>query len=169
VILWENADRFCGDGSDDACTLVAPDTARIKTCPPALASPGRDQQADTPDYFSLCRWKTQNVTVAGNLFKLNPLAIGPDCTAASNCGFNGLFSQYGSTKPYTGWVVPLDISDHQDNTFRDNSYTGPWHFAGFALGDTASWSQWTSGFLAGNGSDGSFHAQDAGSTYNGRA
>lgn len=165
VILWENADRFCGDGSDGACTLVAPDTARMKTCPPALANPGRDQQADTPDYFSLCRWKTQNVTVADNVFDYSPSAIGPGCTAAGSCGFNGLFSQYGSTRPYTGWVVPLDISDHQDNTFRDNSYTGPWHFAGFALGDTASWSQWTSGFQAGNGSGDSFAAQDAGSSY----
>jgi hypothetical protein len=30
VILWESVDRFCGDGSDDAYTLVAPATVRIK-------------------------------------------------------------------------------------------------------------------------------------------
>ncbi len=47
VILWENADRFCGDGSDDACTLVAPATVRIKTCPHELADSGQDQQAGT--------------------------------------------------------------------------------------------------------------------------
>ena len=79
VILWENADRFCGDGSDDACTLVAPvHRRRIKTCPHELADSGQDQQADTPDYFSLCRWKTQNVTVADNVFNFNPSDIGPD-------------------------------------------------------------------------------------------
>ena len=74
--------------------------------------------------------------------------------------------QYGSTKPYTAWVVPINISDHQDNVFKDNTYTGPWNFDGFALGDTVSWSQWTSGFRDDKGSDASFGAQDAGSTYN---
>ena len=166
VVLWENANRFCADGSDDACTLVAPSAASIRTCRSALGDPARNQAADDPDYFDVCRWKTQHVTVSGNAFRFNPANVGPACTVARSCGFNGLFSQYGSTRPYTGWVVPVSISDHQDNVFQDNTYTGPWHFNGFALGDTVSWSQWTSGFKDGNGSDASFGAQDADSTYN---
>jgi hypothetical protein len=166
VVLWENADRFCSDGSDDACTRVAPSAASIGNCRSGLGDSARNQQADNPDYFDMCRWKTQHVTVSGNLFRFNPANVGPACTVARSCGFNGLFSQYGSTKPYTAWVVPINISDHQDNLFKDNTYTGPWNFDGFALGDTVSWSQWTSGFTDDNGSDASFGAQDAGSTYN---
>ena len=166
VVLWENANRFCSDGSDDACTLVAPSAASIGNCRSRLGDPAANQPADGPDYFGMCRWKTQHVTVSGNLFRFNPANVGPACTVARSCGFNGLFSQYGSTKPYTAWVVPINISDHQDNVFKDNTYTGPWNFDGFALGDTVSWSQWTSGFKDDNGSDASFGAQDAGSTYN---
>jgi hypothetical protein len=165
VVLWENANRFCGDGYDDACTLVSP-AATQATCKSALGNSAANQPADNPDYFDMCRWKTQNVTVSGNAFRFNPASIGSACTAARSCGFNGLFSQYGSTKPYSAWVVPVNISRHQNNVFKDNTYTGPWNFDGFALGDTVSWSQWTSGFKDDNGSDASFGAQDAGSTYN---
>jgi len=165
VVLWENANRFCSDGSDDACTLVSP-AATQATCKSALGNSAANQPADNPDYFDMCRWKTQNVTVSGNSFRFNPASIGSACTAARSCGFNGLFSQYGSTKPYSAWVVPVNISRHQNNVFKDNTYTGPWNFDGFALGDTVSWSQWTSGFKDENGSDASFGAQDAGSTYN---
>ena len=165
VVLWENANRFCGDGYDDACTLVSP-AATQATCKSALGNSAANQPADNPDYFDMCRWKTQNVTVSGNAFRFNPASIGSACTAARSCGFNGLFSQYGSTKPYSAWVVPVNISRHQNNVFKDNTYTGPWNFDGFALGDTVSWSQWTSGFTDDNGSDASFGAQDAGSTYN---
>jgi hypothetical protein len=165
VVLWENANRFCGDGSDDACTLVSP-AATQATCKSALGNSAANQPADNPDYFDMCRWKTQNVTVSGNAFRFNPASIGSACTAARSCGFNGLFSQYGSTKPYSAWVVPVNISRHQNNVFKDNTYTGPWNFDGFALGDTVSWSQWTSGFTDDNGSNASFGAQDGGSTYN---
>jgi Right handed beta helix region len=165
VILWENANRFCSDGYDDACTLVS-SSAKQSACKSALASSATNQASDNPDYFDLCRWKTQNVIVSGNAFRLNPASIGSACTAARGCGINGVFSQYGSTKPYTAWVVPVNISSHQNNVFRDNTYTGPWSFDNFALGDTLSWSQWTSGFKDDNGSNASIGGQDAGSTFN---
>jgi parallel beta-helix repeat protein len=166
VVLWENSNRFCGDGYDDACTLVDPSVATMSSCPKALANSSENQPTDTPDYFDLCRWKTQNVTVSHNVFNLNPADIGSDCTVANNCGFNGLFSEYGSTTPYTDWVVPLNISNHQNNVFEDNTYNGPWNFDGFVLGDMIAWSQWTSGFEDQNGSDDFFDGQDVGSTYN---
>jgi Right handed beta helix region len=166
VVLWENSDRFCGDGSDDACTLVDPSVATLTSCPAALSNAAENQPTDTPDYFDLCRWKTQNVTVSGNVFSFNPADIGSDCTAANYCGMNGLFSEVGVTAPYTGWIVPLDISDHQGDVFTDNTYTGPWSFDGFEQGDVVGWSQWTSGFEDQNGSNDYFDGQDAGSTYN---
>ena len=165
VVLWENSDRFCGDGSDGVCTLVDPAVATLTSCPAALANSAENQPSDNPDYFDLCRWKTQNVTVSGNTFDFNPAAIGSACTAANDCGFNGLFSEVGVTVPYTGWIVPLDISDKQDNVFSGNTYNGPWNFMGFVQGDQVSWSQWTSGFADQNGSGDFFDGQDAGSTY----
>jgi parallel beta-helix repeat protein len=166
VVLWENSNRFCGDGSDGACTLVDPSVATLTSCPAALANSSENQPSDTPDYFDLCRWKTQNVTVSNNVFNFNPSNIGSDCTVANFCGFNALFSEYGSTVPYTGWVVPLNISDHQNDVFEDNIYNGPWNFDGFNQGDVVDWSQWTSGFEDENGSNDFFNGQDSGSTYN---
>jgi hypothetical protein len=77
-----------------------------------------------------------------------------------------VLSQYGSTKPYTAWVVPINIFGHQHNVFKDNMYAGPWNFDGLALGDTLTWAQWTAGFKDDNGSNATFGGQDAGSTYN---
>jgi parallel beta-helix repeat protein len=167
VVLWENSDRYCGDGYDGACTLVDPSVITQTSCADALSDSSENQPGDNPDYFDLCRWKTQNVTVSGNTFAFDPSAIGSSCTTANYCGFNALFSEYGSTTPWTAWVVPEDISNDQNNVFEDNTYTGPWNFVGFNQGDVVTWSQWTSGFEDWNGSDDSFPAQDAGSTYTG--
>ena len=97
VVLWENANRFCGDGYDDACTLVAPSSATMSKCPSALSNSAINQPNSSPDYFDLCRWKTQNVTVSDNVFNFNPANIGSLLHhLTNNCGFNGLFSEYGS-------------------------------------------------------------------------
>jgi parallel beta-helix repeat protein len=161
VVLWENADRFCSDGSDGGCTLVDPSVYTIASCGANLptATPGQ-----SPDYFDNCRWKTQNVVVTNNEFDFDPAALGPQCTVANACGFNGLFSQYGSTVPYQAWVVPLDISNLQNNVFQNNTYRGPWNFTAFS-GETVGWTQWTGGFNNGNGSGDHFNGQDTGSTY----
>jgi parallel beta-helix repeat protein len=166
VVLWENSNRYCGDGSDGACTLVDPAVATLTSCPAALSNSSENQPGDSPDYYDLCRWKTQNVTVSGNVFNLNPGDIGSDCTVDNYCGFNALFSEYGSTEPWTAWVVPENISDHQNNVFAGNTYNGPWNFVGFNQGDVVTWSQWTAGFEDDNGSGDTFNPQDAGSTYN---
>jgi Right handed beta helix region len=163
VVLWENSNRFCGPDSPDnagsLCTLVDPTVATPKTC----VRPGIDSQP----LFSDCRWMTQNVDVTDNTFDFTPSDIGADCTIANGCGFNGLFSEYGSTAPYTAWVVPKNISDNQNNHFSDNTYTGPWAFMGPDLGVDTSWSQWSNGYT--DNADGSgiyFDAQDSGSTMN---
>ena len=138
----------------------------MSSCKSGLANSSENQPGDSPDYFDLCRWKTQNVLVSGNEFNLNPANVGSNCTKANYCGFSGLFSEYGSVAPYKAWVVLENISNHQNNVFKNNTYNGPWNFVGFSQGDVLTWSQWTAGFDDGNGSNDSFNGQDAESTYN---
>ena len=161
VVLWENANRFCGpvspDNAGSICTLVAPSLATAATC----VKPGLSSSPLIDD----CRWKTQNVDVTNNTFEFSRSDIGSDCTAANGCGFNGVFSEYGTTAPYTAWMVPKNIADNQNNVFSNNSYTGPWSFMGPDLGVSITWSQWTSGYTDNNDGSGiHFDPQDAGST-----
>jgi hypothetical protein len=132
VVLWESADRFCGspdNTSSGACTLVDPSVANIKTCAQAnlqKATPGQ-----TPDYYDLCRWKTQNVQVTGNTFNMTDSAVA-NCKGASNsCGENGIFSQFGtdpSWSPYQGFVISDAITADQGNKFSNNTYNGQWEY-----------------------------------------
>ena len=110
-------------------------------------------------YFSDCRWKTQNVQVKYNVFYFKAAAVGKTCTVANNCGFQGVFSEYGgddgvSWNPYQGDIVPNHITFDQNNHFMDNTYIGPWHCDIWQLGTTVSWSQWR----------GSKYKEDQGST-----
>ena len=162
VVLWENANRFCSDGSDGVCTLVDPAIYTIASCGTNLSA---SSLSSNPDYFDNCRWRTMNVAVTDNTFDFTPANIGSDCTAANACGQNGLFSEYGSDAPFSGWVVPTNISNNQANVFNDNTYNGPWGFVGFSQGEIVSWSSWTGGFLDINGSGATFGGQDTGSTY----
>ena len=66
VTLWENADRFCGSAANTStgyCTLVNPSVAKVSTC-------NATNIAKEP-YYSDCRWKTQNVKVHRNTFKMS--------------------------------------------------------------------------------------------------
>jgi hypothetical protein len=142
VVLWENADRFCNSPANTSsgdCTLVNPGVATLSTCNAANI-------AKQP-YYNDCRWKTQNVLVWDNEFDFNPADLGSSCTAASGCGFQGLFSQYGtypSWSPYQGTVVEQHITHDQDNWFVGNIYRGPWRFMAGEQGTTVTWSQWQS-------------------------
>ena len=140
VILWENSNRFCGspaNTSSGACTLVDRPSVNIRTC--NRADIGR------APYYSDCRWKTQNVSVNRNVFDFSPARIGPSCTASRLCGYQGLFSEYGSYpawSPYQQTVVENHITFNQDNHFFDNTYNGPWRFMVHALGDVVNWDAW---------------------------
>jgi hypothetical protein len=198
VVLWENANRYCSSSantSTGSCTLVEPTNANLyNQCHTGATL------ATTP-YINDCRWKTQNVSVSSNTFSFNPATVNTvfdnntgnasyiskngssPCTVGNTCGFNGLFSEYGSFAPYTAWLVPNHISNNQSNTFSDNTYTGPWNFMGFGQGDTVGWGDasshdtnpqdadsstgWHTGFTDWNGSGDPFPAQDIGSTFNG--
>jgi Right handed beta helix region len=159
VVLWEDANRYCSSSANSSagsCTLVDPSVANLKTCSDASLI------AKEP-YFNDCRWRTQNVKVTHNLFRFTNSQVGSRCTAANSCGFNGLFSVYGTYPPYAGYIIPHAITDSQGDSFADNIYDGPWRFVSFSLGDNVSWSQWTHGFAAPDAND-RVSGQDAGST-----
>lgn len=140
VILWENADRYCGSPANTStgeCTLVNPRLATIRSCAnPALAG---------KPYYDDCRWKTQNVLVAHNEFTFDPARIGPKCTPEKFCGFNGIFSQWGSWYPYHGTTVETHITFDQNNHFQSNTYSGPWQFVVQQQGNVVSWATWQAG------------------------
>jgi len=140
VVLWEDANRFCAspaNASASNCTLVDPNVVTTKSCNPANI-------AKEP-YYNDCRWKTQNVLVSGNEFNFDPASIGPDCVSAKYCGFNGIFSQWGSQpswSPYVGAVVEGHITFKQNNHFVSNSYNGPWQFMVGDQGNVVKWERW---------------------------
>jgi parallel beta-helix repeat protein len=152
VVLWENADRYCGTGANAStgyCTLVNPSVATVRNC-------SNSSHIGTKPYFHDCRWKTRNVLVSGNYFTFDPAKIGRDCTPANYCGFNGIFSQWGSWVPYKGTVVENHITFDQNNHFMSNTYKGPWRFTAHQQGNVVSWATWR----------GAPYEQDAGSTLN---
>jgi len=153
IIAWENADRFAGspaNSSDGYTTLVNPTVATEKAC-------GTSSLISKAPYFDDCRWKTQNIKVHDNTFNFTPANLGSKCTADNGCGFNGLFSNYGSYpswSPYKGTVVEDHITFSQHNVWSNNTYHGPWNFMIHELGTQVSWAQWR----------GTTYGQDAGSS-----
>ncbi len=154
VVLWENADRYCGSPANTStgyCTLVDPKVITVNSC----KAPGIRAEP----YYSDCRWKTQHVLISRNTFSFSPARIGPDCTPAKYCGFNGIFSQWGSWQPYHAVSVENHITFGQDNHFASNSYRGPWQFVVQEQGHAVTWATWRA----------NPYRQDAGSTMNGSA
>ena len=166
VVLWQNPNRFAGDGQDPG-TLTPPAGEDIGTWINNAASVCPSNLAETSpiDYHDLCHWYTQNVLVANNSFSFNPSDIGSDCTQANGCGFNAVFAAVSSTSAYPGWTICNAISNLQNNVFKDNTYSGPWSFMYFNQGDIATFAQWQAGESNVEASGYNFGPQDAGSTY----
>ena len=137
VVLYENADRYCSGANPSTgyCTLVDPSVATISNC-------ANSSLIRTQPYYSDCRWKTQNVRVIGNDFIFDPANIGPECTRARFCGFNGIFSLRGTLKPYNSPAVENHITFDQNNYFASNTYSGPWRFMLLYQGNVVSWAVW---------------------------
>lgn len=144
VILWENSDRFCGSPANTStgyCTLVNPAQSTLRSCGSA------DDVEKTP-YYDDCRWKTRNVSVDHNVFDFAPTAVGASCQPTTGCGFQGLFSEYGtypSWSPYHGTTVERHITLGQNNHFSDNVYNGPWQFMVMQQGTIVNWQVWNGG------------------------
>lgn len=153
VILWENSNRFCNSPANTTagdCTLVNPSAVKLAACNPS--------DIYRAPYYSDCRWKTQNVLVENNIFSLSPADIGPACTILNSCGFQGIFSEFGtypSWSPYQGTTVENHLTFTQDNHFLGNSYIGPWHFVIYDQGDVDEWTDWQE----------QPYSQDAGSSF----
>jgi hypothetical protein len=126
-----------------ACTAAAGLDAAVVTTHSCNA-----RNIATAPFYSDCRWKTQHVLASGIVFDFAPAKIGDRCTVARFCGFNGVFSQWGSEpswSPYQGTTIEESITFEQDNHFRLNSYSGPWHFMAQSQGNVVSWKTWRTG------------------------
>jgi hypothetical protein len=101
VVLWQNSTRCCGpsDGCDNACTTT-----------PLYSEVDADGNH---------RWNTQNVVVDHNTFNFDAQA---GCVGGAGifCGVSAMFSN--------SMVIDQAIAFHQNNVFRDNTYTGSWMF-----------------------------------------
>jgi hypothetical protein len=104
VVLYQNATRCCG--AKDGCSSCGGGTAPLYM---EVDSDGNQ------------RWNTQNVTVANNTFTYD---------AQGQCKANSSMNQYCSVQAMfsTAQAVDQNIAFHQNNVFRDNTYTGPWMF-----------------------------------------
>ena len=142
IVAWENADRFAGSPANTSTgvgTLVNPTVATVSAC-------RTKSKIKREPYFDDCRWKTQNVVIEGNSFTIDASRI-PGCKPSNGCGFNGLFSNYGTYprwSPYRGEVVQESITFEQNNLWRNNTYAGVWHFVAEETGRTLSWDEWRS-------------------------
>lgn len=155
IVLWENADRFAGspaNTSSGTTTLVNPDRATEAAC----RKPANIAKAP---FYDDCRWKTQNVLVERNTFTLDSAAVA-GCTAKQGCGYNGVFSNYGTFpdwSPFKAYAVADRITFKQNNIWRNNTYTGPWNFMARTAGEEVAWTDWRA----------EPYRQDAGSTLTG--
>ena len=152
VVLWENADRYCGSPANTStgeCTLVNPGVVTVRTC--NANNIGREP------YYSDCRWKTQNVKVYGNTFEHSGDRVGEGCTYRRGCGLMSIMANFGSYpewSPYHGRVIEKAITFNQGNTFFDNTYVGSWRFQPFDQSTLKTFAAWRA----------APYRQDAGST-----
>ena len=194
IFLWQNSNRFCGDGADSVCTLVRGGRSgpfTLSGCKSNLSSAsistvtyvGKATGSPSQDWWDGCLWKTENVSITHNIIDFNPANI-PHCnhTDWPACGAGGIFSEYGSPPNNgPGWVVPTQITFFQNNFWSDNTYNGPSTFYAWNQGNgdnPVSRTDWTGSVSSGNKCSSSGErssgyctgpfGQDAGSTYNSR-
>ncbi|MFC4112630.1 right-handed parallel beta-helix repeat-containing protein [Nonomuraea zeae] len=149
---WANADRFCNSPASTTgdCTLIVGPTNTSKCSAPAIAS--------NPLYTD-CRWWTKNVDVHHNTFTFDPSAVDGGCST-QYCGHMALLSNYGTYpdwSPYKGDVIQKAIVHDSNNSWHDNTYTGPWQFRVGDMDTSITPAQWV----------GPQYGQDAGSTFDG--
>jgi hypothetical protein len=104
VALYQNATRCCG--TKDGCSSCAGGTSPLYM---ELDTDGND------------RWNTQNVTVSNNTFTYDSMG---------KCVANASMNQYCSVQAMfsTTTTVSQNVAYHQNNVFKNNTYTGPWKF-----------------------------------------
>ncbi len=133
--MWENSDRFCNTaGSTGTGQFPKAGVGTLTTCvPPAIA---------TLPYYDDCRWKTQNVSVHDNDFRIDKVALSCQGT---QCGQQGLFSKpvaSPSWSPYPSSSIQDAITFRQNNRFDNNRYVGDWRFDVYGIGNVVGWDTW---------------------------
>jgi len=103
VVLYQNATRCCG--TKDGCSSCGGTT-------PLYTEVDADGNQ---------RWNTQNVTVSSNSFTYD---------ANGKCSADASKNQYCSVQATfsTSQAIDQNIAFHQNNVFKNNTYTGPWMF-----------------------------------------
>jgi hypothetical protein len=135
VTLWENADRFCNSPANTSsgyCTLGG--AASLSTCVAGTIS--------RQPYYSDCRWKTQNVSIHHNEFRVTPSAIGCINNWCARQAVVANFGTFPSWSPYQGEVIRNAITFNQSNRWTSNTYVGPWQFMARDTDTTLSWNAW---------------------------
>jgi Right handed beta helix region len=189
IFLWQDSNRYCGDGSDGVCTLVGGKSSpyTISACRANIGSSsvstvtydGETTGSPAEDWWDGCTWKTENVSITQNTIDFNPADI-MDCnsTAWPDCGAGGIFSEYGGPSGPGGWVVATELTFFQHDVWSDNIYNGPSPFFAWNQGNgdnPVSWADWTGNVAHGDKCSSSGErksgyctgpfGQDAGSTY----
>ncbi|MEA2716206.1 MAG: hypothetical protein QOI99_523 [Actinomycetota bacterium] len=135
VVLWENADRFCNSVANTSAGYCTKGGAAL----PSTCAAGTIERGP---YLSDCRWKTMNVSVHDNDFRIDKAALG---CVGQPCGLQAVIANYGTFpawSPYKARVVQEAITFHQNNHFTANRYRGDWHFDAYEPGrilDLAAW------------------------------
>jgi len=152
ITVWENADRFCNSPANTStgyCTAVNP-SVTLQSCASGTIS--------KEPYYSDCRWKSQNVRITKNDFRINRASVN-NCDP-KYCGRMAVLSNWGTYpewSPYKADVVQKAITFNQRNTWSGNSYTGSWSFVAQDTSNTVSYTAWRS----------APYNQDASSTFTG--
>ena len=137
VVLWESANRFCNspyNTSSGYCTRVNP-SATLASC-----VSGRIERAP---YYDDCRWKTQNVSVHENEFRIDRAAL--QCVPNDYCGLQGLLSDHGTVPPWSPYKesrIQEVITFRQNNRFHDNVYSGEWRYVVYDPSRRLDFPQW---------------------------
>lgn len=170
VVVYYDSNRVCGSAgntSTGSCTLKDPAVFSTSSC--SDHDGPRARPGDSPDYYRGCQWNADNIEIERNTFSFDPHQIQTAtsslpqvntsrCYAGSShldtdrdppagnsywCGFNALFSTFGSTAPYLGWAGPdaimglssgSDFGQVDSIRFANNTYRGPWSFQAYAQG-----------------------------------
>jgi Right handed beta helix region len=191
IFLWQDSNRYCGDGSDGVCTLVHSGSTSPFTIPSCKANirsasistttyTGNETGSPSENWWDGCTWRTENVRVTQNTIDFNPADI-MHCnrTAWPDCGAGGIFSEYGGPAGPGEWTVATQLTFFQNDVWLDNVYNGPSTFFAWNQGNgdnPVSWANWTGNVARGDkcSSPGERQSgyctgpfgQDAGSTYN---
>lgn len=134
ITAWENADRFCNSPANPNS-----DCPRLLAAPAQCAAPAITSEP----LYGDCRWKTQRLDIHDNQFVLDT-ELGCAETYAGRMAVFANYGTYPDWSPYMADVIRDAITFGQENTWRDNTYVGPWTFVAYDSGRSLSIDEWRS-------------------------